>query len=158
MRLPPATLLAGVARTLEDDVLPAVGDRSVRGLVFAAIEVLANVQDLVAWRPEVRDEELASAAAALTDVAARFEALGLRDAADEIRRACSAADAIADVEERGAALDAALGRALVLSDEARGSAGDADAALAPVRTHLVNQALRDLFRIQRPLLNRISQG
>src|SRR5437016_5129833 len=28
MRLPPATLLAGVTRTLEEDVLPAVGDRA----------------------------------------------------------------------------------------------------------------------------------
>jgi len=55
MRLPPATLLAGVARTLEEDVLPAVGDRAARGLVFTAIEVLANVQDLVEWRADVRD-------------------------------------------------------------------------------------------------------
>src|SRR6266404_1855257 len=62
MRLPPAAILAGVARTLEDDVLPAVADRAARGLVFTALELLANVQHLVEWRADVREEELAGAA------------------------------------------------------------------------------------------------
>ena len=44
LRLPPARLLAGVAATLEHDVLPALEDRAVRGLVFAALEVLATVK------------------------------------------------------------------------------------------------------------------
>lgn len=158
MRLPPAMVLAGVAHTLEHDVLQRVGDRAARGLVFAAIEVLANVQDLVEWRGDVRDEELGAAAAALGDTARRLEAIGLRVEAQRIAAALAAADALADRDAKNTALDAALAATLVAGDRARATGADTDAALAPIRAHLVNQALRDLMRTQRPLLNRISQG
>jgi hypothetical protein len=157
MRLPPATLLAGVARTLEEDILPAVGDRAARGLVFTAIEVLANVQDLVEWRADVRDEELAGASSALADFAARLEVLGLAAESARVRGMLAAAGAGTDREARGRALDAALVEALVVADGAHDRPGMAE-ALAPLRMHLVNQALRDVMRTQRPLLNRISQG
>jgi hypothetical protein len=150
-------LLAGVARTLEFDVLPAVADRAARGLVFAALEVLANVQDLVEWKADVRDEELASAAAAGNEAARLLEAMGLRDDAARLNAALTAAADISDREARLCALDAALDQALAAADAAHGRPG-ADAVLTAVRTHLVNQTMRDLMRTQRPLLNRISQG
>ncbi len=157
MRLPPATLLAGVARALEDDVLPAIGDRAARGLVFAAIEVLANVQDLVEWRADVRDEELSGAATALRDVVARLATMGLDAESARIAGALAAAEAVGEREARGRALDAALVEALLAADALQGRPG-IDDAFAPLRAHLVNQALRDVMRTQRPLLNRISQG
>jgi hypothetical protein len=158
MRLPPAVVLAGVARTLEGDVLPAIEDRAARGLVFAALEVLANVQDLVEWRADVREEELAGAAAALAETAARLDASGLDGEAARVRAALAAAHALDDREARGQALDAALEEALVILDRTAKDGVDLDGARAAIRTHLVNQALRDLMRTQRPLLNRISQG
>jgi hypothetical protein len=157
MRLPPALLLAGVARTLEFDVLPAVTERAARGLVFAALEVLANVQDLVEWKAEVRDEELGSAAAAGEEAARLLEHMGLGNEAASLRTALAAAGELTDREARGRALDAALDQALAVGDAARGRPG-ADAVLAAVRAHLVNQTVRDLMRTQRPLLDRISQG
>lgn len=157
MRLPPAALLAGVARTLEDDVLPAVGDRAARGLVFAALEVLANVQDLVEWRSDVREEELAGAATALAAAADRLEESGLVADAAGARDALARAQGLDDRDARGLALDAALADVLVAVDRAHDVPG-VEAAHAAVRAHLVNQALRDLMRTQRPLLNRISQG
>ena len=157
MRLPPAVILAGVARTLEEDVLPAVESRTARGLVFAALEMLANVQDLVEWRADVREEELASAAAALGDAAAQLEASGLTADAARVRDAVAAAARLPDREARGCALDAALEDVLVVADRER-ERPRIDAVHAAVRAHLVNQAVRDLMRAQRPLLNRISQG
>jgi hypothetical protein len=157
MRLPPALVLAGVARTLEEDVLPAIGDRAARGLVFTAIEVLANVQDLVEWRTDLRDEELTGAATALAETAARFDAIGLAAEGARLRGAAAAAQALPTRDDRGRALDAALADALVAADGAHERPAIED-ALAPVRAHLVNQTLRDLMRTQRPLLNRISQG
>ncbi|HEY2385979.1 MAG TPA: hypothetical protein VGK30_03380 [Candidatus Binatia bacterium] len=157
MRLPPATVLAGVARTLEEDVLPAVGDRAARGLVFTAIEVLANVQDLVEWRADVRDEELSGASAALADFAGRLEALGLHAESARVRAGLLAAKGETEREARGRALDGALVDALIVADGAHDSPGMVE-AVAPLRRHLVNQALRDVMRTQRPLLNRISQG
>src|SRR5437867_3100806 len=151
MRVPPAMVLAGVARTLEADVLPAVVDRAARGLVFAALEVLANVQDLVEWRADVRDEEVESAASAVAEAASQLDALGLSTAAACLRSAVAAANALSDRDARGLALDAALEAALVAGDGARDRPGS-DAVLAPVRAHLVNQTLRDLMRTQRPLL------
>ncbi len=157
MRLPPAVVLAGVARTLEEDVLPAVGDRAARGLVFAALEVLANVQDLVEWRVDVRDEELTAAAAALTEAAEGLEVSGLAAEAERLRAALAAAERLDDRAARGRALDVALEDALVGLDRVCAEPG-VEAALASIRTHLVNQTIRDLMRTQRPLLNRISQG
>ena len=150
-------LLAGVARTLEFDVLPAVTDRAARGLVFAALEVLANVQDLVEWKADVRDEELASAAAAGDEAARLLAGMGLRDEAASLRSGLAAAADLPDRDARGRALDGALDQALAAADAAHDRPG-ADAVLAVVRSHLVNQTLRDLLRTQRPLLDRISQG
>ena len=157
MRLPPALVLAGVARTLEEDVLPAVGDRAARGLVFTAIEILANVQDVVEWRTDLREEELTGAATALAETAGRLEAMGLAAESARLRSALAAAEAMSARDERGRALDAALADALVAADGAHERPG-LENALAPVRAHLVNQTIRDLMRTQRPLLNRISQG
>jgi len=156
LRLPPARLLAGVAATLEHDVLPALADRAVRGLVFAAIEVLANVQDLVEWKGEVRDEELAGATDALASAADALGASGRAAPAGRLRAALAAAGA-AEREVRALALEGALEQALIAID-----AEDASDALAPataaIRAHLVNQSLRDLLRLQRPLLDRVSRG
>jgi hypothetical protein len=157
MRLPPAVILAGVARTLEEDVLPAVASRAARGLVFTALEVLANVQDLVEWRADVREEELASAAAALAEAVEHLRAVGLVADAARVRDAAAAADGIVDRDARGRALDAALEDVFVVVDRESERPG-IDAAHAAVRAHVVNQAVRDVMRAQRPLLNRISQG
>ncbi len=157
MRLPPAVILAGIARTLEEDVLPAVESRAARGLVFTTLEMLANVQDLVEWRADVREEELGSAAAALAESAAQLDAIGLAADAARVRAAVGAAAQLADREARGRALDATLEKVLVIADREHGRAGIA-AVHDPVRAHLVNQTVRDLMRLQRPLLNRISQG
>ena len=138
-------------------MLPAVGDRAARGRVFAAIEVLANVQDLVEWKADVREEELANAAVALTECACRLEAVGLGADATRLREAVAAAERIVDREARGRALDAALVDAVVICDAARSRPGIED-AVGAVRTHLVNEALRAVMRVQRPLLDRISQG
>ena len=150
-------ILAGVARTLEEDVLPAIGDRAARGLVFTALELLANVQDLVEWRAEVREEELASAATALGEAAARLDDVGLAADAARVRDAVAAVARDGDREARGRALDAALEDVLVVADREHARAG-IDAVHAAVRVHLVNQIVRDLMRAQRPLLDRISQG
>jgi hypothetical protein len=157
MRLPPAVVLAGVARTLEEDVLPAVASRAARGLVFTALEMLANVQDLVEWRTDVREEELASAAAALGEAAAHLQRVGLVADAARVRDAVTAADRLVDREARGRALDAALEDVFIVADRERKRPG-IEAAHAAVRAHVVNQAVRDVMRAQRPLLNRISQG
>lgn len=157
MRLPPQALLAGVSATLEHDVLPAISDRAARGLVFAAIEVLANVKDLVEWKAALRDEEISSAGDALAAAARALADAGLVSVATDLERARAAACAQGDREARGRALDAALEQALVIVDAERARPG-IDAASAAIRAHLVNQTVRGVMRVQRPLLNRISQG
>ncbi len=157
MRLPPETILAGVSSTLEHDVLPALSDRSARGLIFAALEVLANVKDLVEWKTDLRDEENASAADALAHAARALGDAGLAAMSSALTDARASALAEVDREASGRALDAALERALEIVDRERARPG-VEAAAAALRTHLVNQTLRDVMRVQRPLLNRISQG
>jgi hypothetical protein len=156
-RLAPEALLAGVSATLEHDILPALTDRAARGLVFAALEVLANVKDLVEWKASVREEELSGAAAALAAAARVLADAGLADAAAELDAAGAAAQELPEREARGRALDAALERALVIVDSERTRPG-VEAAAAAIRAHLVNQTVRDVMRAQRPLLDRISQG
>jgi hypothetical protein len=133
MRLPPETILAGVSSTLEHDVLPALSDRSARGLIFAALEVLANVKDLVEWKTALRDEENASAARLLA--ARALACRSRRDMLTQRRRAIALAEA-----DRGAS-----GRALTRESSVRSRSSIATCAAggrdfrAALRTHLVNQ-------------------
>jgi hypothetical protein len=155
MRLPPDLLIRGVVRTLLEEVLPEVGPRRARGRLYAAVDVLRNLERRVepATAPLVAEadsahEALGRCAAALREVgqpevAARLEA---RAASAPAAPPAARADALRETVSEALALLAAL------EPEA------AAAAQAALGAHLAAQAVRELALLQPSMLEEISRG
>jgi hypothetical protein len=155
MRIPVELLLAGVSRTLLEQVLPHVEARAARGQLYAAVEVLRNLERRVEWAQAPLVAEAASIEAALRAAAQRLRAEG----ADAL--AARLADPIGawppDPEPRVAAARAALGAAFAALAEAPPALAAAAAPL--LGGHLAAQAVRDLAPLaQGTLLEEVSRG
>ncbi|MEB2346410.1 MAG: hypothetical protein OZ948_16915 [Deltaproteobacteria bacterium] len=155
MRIPAERMLAAVSQALLEQVLPHVEARAARSQLYAAVEVLRNLERRLEW-----------ARAPLAAEAASIEAV-LRDAAEALREAGEAglaarlADPIAGwpeaPEARVEAARAALTAAFVALDAASPPAAGAVCAL--LGGHLAAQAIRDLAPLaQGSLLEEISRG
>jgi hypothetical protein len=156
MRVSVERLLEGVTRTLLDQVLPRLEDRVARGQLYAAIEVLRNLERRADWAEAPLAEEAASAESALRAAAER-----LRDAQD--------AALAARIEERVTGWPAAPTADRVRAARATlcdvfvwlGAASPVAAAAAqpPLGAHLAAQSVRDLSRLAPgSLLEEVSRG
>lgn len=148
--LPLERVLDGVLHTLRTVVAPALSDRYARGQLFAVLDLLHNLRDRIAVRPDLLAAEAESAADALE---AAVVALGTVPAA--LREALAAVPA-EPLAERVAALRAALVTAFtMLATLPPAVAAPAHAALA---AHLGGQAMRDVAVLKPSLLEEISKG
>jgi hypothetical protein len=152
MRIPPERLLAGIARTLVEEVLPHVEPRRARGQLYACVDVLRNLERRVEPARAPLEAEAASIEAALGGAAK-----ALRAVADDARAApieAALGGWPSAPTERAAAARAALCEAL------EQLAGCELATLrAALGGHLARQALRDLAPLAPgSLLEEISHG
>lgn len=148
--LPLDRLLDGVLQTLRAVVAPAIEDRYARGQLFAVLDVLNNLRDRIAIRPELLAAEADSATEALD---AAVMALG---SVPPPLAAALAAVPAEPLAERVVALRAALVAAFtVLPTLPDAVAAPAHAALA---AHLGGQAMRDVSVLKPSLLEEISKG
>jgi hypothetical protein len=156
MRLSVARLLEGVSQTLLDDVLPQVADRPARGRLYAAVDVLRNLEKRVQWLEAPLAAEVESAGAALRAVAAGLREGGVPELAARLETA-SGAWPREPAEARAAAARADVAAAFVVLDEAPSPLA---AALRPLLGgHLAAQAVRDLALLAPgSLLEEISRG
>ncbi|HEY8495108.1 MAG TPA: hypothetical protein VIN04_14545 [Myxococcota bacterium] len=154
MRIPVERMLDGVARALLEQVLPHVTTRAARGQLFAAVDVLRNLERRVAWASEPLQTEAGSIEAALRAAAEQLRAAG--EAALAARLVEPIATWPPAPEARVAAARAALDAAFeALAAEPAGAA----AARAALGAHLAAQAVRDLAPLaQGSLLEEISRG
>jgi hypothetical protein len=156
MRLSVARLLEGVSQTLLEDVLPQVTDRPARGRLYAAVDVLRNLEKRVQWLEAPLAAEVESAGAALHAVAAGLREGGAPELATRLD-AASGAWPGAPAEARAAAARAGRGAAFAVLAEAPPPLA---AALRPLLGgHLAAQAVRDLALLAPgSLLEEISRG
>lgn len=155
MRIPAERMLAAVSTALLEQVLPYVDSRAARSQLYAAVEVLRNLERRLEWARAPLEAEAASIEAALRGAAEQLRGAG------EAALAARLADPIAGwpgaPEERVEAARAALGAAFVAIDVASPPAADAVRAL--LGGHLAAQAIRDLVPLaQTSLLEEISRG
>lgn len=140
-------ILEGLAQTLEQAVLPAVGGGYARGQLFAALEVLAGLQGQVQWGGLLLDHEaqaLASLATQAADaVTGEFGA----------RAAAVAAMASEPLEDR-----LREGRALVCALIEDGHADDDGALASSIRGYLANDSIFKAMGLRPSRLAEISQG
>jgi hypothetical protein len=149
MLVPPEELIDGAVRTLLDAVLPDLATRYARGQLYAVVDVLRNLRDRIELRASHADLEAESATQALAAAATALRAAGGADAAARLDAAAAAAPA-APALARVAVLREALVDALEVATAAE--------ARAPLESHLVQQALRDVACLKPSLLNEISKG
>lgn len=155
MLIPVETLIGGVIHTLKTDVLSAVQPGFARGQLFAALDVLQNLQDRVEEKAELHTVEADSAHAALTKVVAVLRDAGATDVLAQVEVTITGAPA-APPHARSAGLRAALVQTL---DALEGlPAETANAARAAIGEHLAVQAMRDVANLKPSMLNEISKG
>ncbi|MCW5890431.1 MAG: hypothetical protein KIT14_07745 [bacterium] len=148
--LPLERLVDGVLHTLRTVVAPALDDRYARGQLFAVLDLLHNLRERIAIRPELLAAEAESAAEALD---AAVMALG---SVPPPLAAALAAVPAEPLAARVAALRAAVVAAFtVLPSLPSAVAAPAHAALA---AHLGGQAMRDVAVLKPSLLEEISKG
>jgi hypothetical protein len=155
MRIPIETLIDGVVRTLLESVLPELKSRTVRGQLFAAVDVLCNVRDRVEVKPSLLEAEADSAQQALERAAAQLRSGGADDVAASLEAR------LAELPDEGLtsrveALRAALVEALELVDRAPEAA--AESARAALGEHLAAQAVREVSVLKPSMLEQISRG
>lgn len=149
-------LLAGVSKALLEQVLPHVEPRAARGQLFAAVDVLRNLERRLGWLPEPLEAEATSIAAALGAAAERLRA-GEATALAARLEAAAAEWPAGSPAERNAAARATLSEAFAALATAPPAA--AAAARAALGSHLAAQALRELAPLaQGSLLEEISRG
>jgi hypothetical protein len=156
MPIPVERLLAGVSKALLEQVLPHVTPRAARGQLYAAVDVLRNLERRLEWARAPLEAETASIEAALRAAAEqlRADAAGLAERLEAAPASWPAGDPAARV----AAARATLAEAFDALAAAPPSA--AAAAARPVLGgHLAAQAVRDLAPLaQGTLLEEISRG
>jgi hypothetical protein len=145
MLVPLESLIDGMLRTLEEEVLPHVASAPARGQLYCVLDVLANLRDRVEERAALHAADADAAAAALADALAHLRAAG---AAEPVERALAEAPA-GPPAARAAALRAAVVAAL-----APGIPAVEDA----LRGYLVGQTVRDLLPLKRSRLGEIAKG
>jgi len=155
VRIPVDQLLAGVSRTLLEEVLPELGSRRARGRLYACIDVLHNLERRVEPARAPLEEEARSIEAALRAAATRLAELGERERAATFESALAGwPDAPAQVRVEQAR--DALSRAFEALAAAPPAVGDAVRPL--LGGHLAAQAIRDVSVLQATLLEEISRG
>ncbi len=155
MLVPVERLLAGVVDTLKTNVLPEVASGFARGQLYAAIDVLQNLEDRVEEKAELHATEADSALAALARAAESLRGAGHAETAAAIEGAVEDTPA-APPQARSAGARAALGQAL----EAIAALPDAESevARAALGEHLGLQAMREVAVLKPSMLKEISQG
>jgi hypothetical protein len=150
MLVTPDSLIDGVLRTLEEEVLPDLSTAYARGQLYCVVDVLANLRDRIEPRAALATADADAAADAL-DAAAN--ALG--PAAAGLRASLEAAPD-APPAARAEALHGAVNEAL----EALAALPDAEAAPAheALRGYLVGQAVRDVLPLKPSRLGQIAKG
>jgi len=155
MQIPVERLLAGVSRTLLEQVLPHVAPRAARGQLYAAVDVLRNLERRLEWARAPLEVESASIEAALRGAAERLRAEGQEALAARLEAPIAAWPA--ETEPRVAAARAALGAAFAALADAPAAAADAVRPL--LGGQLAAQAVRDLAPLSpSSLLEEISRG
>lgn len=139
-------ILDGVARTLENSVLPALDGGFARGQLFAVLEVLGNLQGQVQWGGMLLENE----AGALSTLIAQAAAATDGELTPRLR--AYAATAHAPLGER-----LCEGRTLVCALIEAGLADDGDLAAA-VEAHLANDTIFKAMALRPSRLAEISQG
>lgn len=151
LRIAPDTLIAGVVRALQEQVLPHVSSRTARGQLWAAIDVLRNLAARIEPAVAPLEEEAQSAETALRALASQAPR-ALATTLDASLAALPARPA----GVRVAALRTLLRDAFESIDALPPERAD---ALRPLLGgHLAAQAVRDLSRLQGSLLDEISKG
>lgn len=155
MRIPAERMLAAVSQTLLEQVLPHVDSRAARGQLYAAVDVLRNLERRLEWARAPLEAEAASIETALRGAAEALRGAG--EAALSARLVDPIAGWPAAPESRVEAARAALGAAFALLAAAPAAA--AEAARPALAGHLAAQSIRDLAPLaQGSLLEEISQG
>lgn len=142
----PDRLLAGLVRTLESTVLPAVAGGFARGQLHAVLDVLDNLQGATAWGGFLLENEASSLSSLLAraaaevggELGARLEAYGQLTTAPLVERL-------------------AEGRLLVCS-LLEGGHADSGALAAAVDSHLANDAVFKAMALRSTRFAEISQG
>jgi hypothetical protein len=155
VRVAPKTLLDGVVRALQEQVLPHLESRTARGQLWAAIDVLRNLAGRVEPSAAAFEEESRSLAAALSALAQRARESAASALSERIESGLASAPA-APPGDRVVALRALLCDALERLDALPPERGEALRAL--LGPHLVAQVVRDLSHLQGSLLEEISRG
>jgi hypothetical protein len=155
LRVEPKTLIEGVVRALQEQVLPHLPARTARGQLWAAIDVLRNLAGRIEPARAAFEDEARSAEAALASLASSARAAEAAPLAAEIEARLAAAPATPPAA-RVVALRALLRDVFDRLDALPPERGDA--LRAPLGGHLAGQAIRDLSRLQGSLLEEISQA
>jgi hypothetical protein len=142
----PERILEGLARTLEQAVLPAIGGGFARGQLFAVLEVLGALQGQVVWGGMLLENEAAS----LDGLIEEAKAITKGPLGERLRAYASLA---------GAPLADRLGegRALVCALIEEGHA-DEGSLRASVDSFLANDAIFKAMALRPGRLAEISQG
>jgi hypothetical protein len=150
--IPLERLIDGCMQTLREEVLPELASRSVRGRVWAVLDVLNNLRDRIEEKRAPAEAAAESARAALLRLAAARREGGDPDGAAAIERALAEAP-----EDPPPARAAALRAALTEAIAARPGGLD-ESEQGALREHLGVQAVRDLALLKPSLLAEISKG
>jgi len=139
-------LLEGVARTLEESVLPALGSGFARGQLYAVLEVIGSLQGQLVWGGMLLDSEASSLAELIGQAAGSIDGELGRDLRDY------AARTFAPLEDR-----LHEGRRLVCALIEAGHA-DAGPLAEALDAHLRNDAILKAMALRPTRLAEISQG
>lgn len=142
----PDRILDGIARTLEDVVLPALGSGFARGQLYAVLEVVGSLQGQVQWGGMLLENE----ATMLTSLIDETAAVAGGELGESLRGYATLS---------GAPLSDRLreGRTLVCKLIESGFA-DSGAAADAVRTYLANDTIFKAMALRPGRLAEISQG
>jgi hypothetical protein len=155
VRVSPQILIDGIARTLQEQVVPHVDSRTARSQLWAVIDVLRNLSGRVEPAVAALEAESGSASGALGTFAARLRDSG-HDALATATEARVAAAPPAPASARNDALRAALVAAFADLDVLPAEAAE---TLRPILGgHLAAQAVRGLANLQPSLLDEISRS
>lgn len=142
----PDRILDGIARTLEEAVLPALGSGFARGQLFAVLEIIGGLQGQLEWGGMLLDNE-ATGLASLIE-----EAAGVVDGEFGNRLRGYAGLATASLGER-----LREGRALVCALIDAGHA-DQGTLAASINSYLANDTIFKAMALRPSRLAEISQG
>lgn len=142
-------IISGMARVLEDRVLPELTSGFARGQLHAVLELLENLQGRAAWGGPLLEGEAAMLASLAAEAAAQ---LGDTDGALAVRLRSYAADPPSLLGDR-----VQMGRALVCELVAGGHA-DAGAVATLVDGYLTNDAVMKALGLKPSRLSEISKG